>query len=130
MNHKVKKVRKNLVAIILFVAIAGFASCEKFGIPPIPFDENATWSFSADIQPIFETNGCTDCHNGTKSPDLRKGKSYTALSKGYINPPATAETSRLYVKMNSSSGTSHVGLTTLNEKLTVLNWIKQGALNN
>jgi hypothetical protein len=129
MNHKVKTVRKNLVAIILFVAIAGFASCEKFGIPPIPFDPNATWSFSADIQPVFETNGCTNCHNGSKSPDLRSGKSYSALSKGYINV-STPEQSRLYVKMTSTSGTNHAEKTTLNEKLKVLNWIKQGALNN
>ena len=124
MNPKVKKVRQLLAAVIIFAAAAGFNSCEKFGIPPIPFDPLATWHFQADIQPIFSAN-CTDCHNGTRSPDLRDGKSFNALKGVYVATPA--ENSRLYLKMTSSG---HSAKSTDNEKLKVLNWIKQGALNN
>lgn len=124
MNPKVKKVRQSLVAMIILATVIGFASCEKVGILPIPFDPLATWHFQADIQPIFTAN-CIDCHNGTRSPDLRNGKSYNALKGVYLNLPA--ENSRLYLKMTSSS---HSPKTTDNEKLKVLNWIKQGALNN
>jgi hypothetical protein len=126
MNPKVKKVKQILVAVVILAVFTGFTACEKFGIPPIPFDPNATWSFQKDVQAIFTGEKCTDCHNGTRSPDLRVGKSYNALTKGgYVKAPA--ETSRLYVKMTSSS---HSSRSTDNEKLVVLNWIKQGALNN
>jgi len=125
MNQKVKKLRSTIVAIVVLIAAAGFSSCEKVAVQPIPFDANAKWSFQADIQPIFNAN-CATCHNGSKSPDLRDGKSYSALSKGYVNTPA--ESSRLYLKISTSS--SHIPKTTDNEKLMILNWIKQGTLNN
>lgn len=124
MNQKVKKVRHILVAVIMLVAVAGFTSCEKVGILPVPFDPNAPISFKADIQPIFSAN-CVSCHGGTKSPDMRDGKSYNALKTVYVTSPA--ESSRLYSKMTSSGHTSR---STDNEKLKVLNWIKQGAQNN
>ena len=116
MNQKVMKQRLSLVVVILLVAAAGFTSCEKFDVKPIPFDATATWHFQADVQPIFNAN-CITCHNGSRSPDLRDGKSYSALSKGYITAPA--ETSRLYVPRTSDT-----------QKLIILNWLKQGALNN
>jgi hypothetical protein len=122
MNQKVKKLRRIMVALI---AAAGFSSCEKFEVQPIPFDANVTWHFQADIQPVFNAN-CVTCHNGSRSPDLRDGKSFSALSKGYVNSPA--ESSRLYLKISTSS--SHIPKTSDNEKLMILNWIKQGALNN
>jgi hypothetical protein len=125
MNQKVKKVRQCLVAVIIMAAFAGFTSCEKYKILPTPFDPAAIWSFKADIQPIFNAN-CITCHNGSRSPDLRDGKSYSALSKGYITAPA--EASRLYVHISSNS--EHIPRTSDTEKLKILNWIKQGALNN
>jgi hypothetical protein len=133
MNPKVKKVRQSLAVVIVLAAIAGFTSCEKIGLLPVPFNKETPWSFKTDIQTIFSGNKCTDCHNGTKSPDLRTGKSYAALTGvvKYVNPPASAETSRLYLKMISTSGSvNHSIKTTENEKLTVLYWIKQGAKNN
>ncbi len=124
MNPKSMKLTINLVAVILLVAAAIFTSCEKVKELPIPFDPNATWHFQTDIQPIFNAN-CITCHNGSRSPDLRSGKSYSALSKGYINPPA--ESSRLYVKITSSD---HLPRTTDIQKQMILYWLKQGALNN
>jgi hypothetical protein len=125
MNQKVMKQRLSLVVVILLVAAAGFTSCEKFGIQPIPFDPTTAWHFQADIQPIFNAN-CITCHNGSRSPDLRDGKSYSALSKGYVTAPA--ESSRLYVKISTDS--QHVPRTSDTEKQKILYWIKQGALNN
>ena len=127
MNQKVMKQRLSLVVVILLVAAAGFTSCEKFDVKPIPFDATATWHFQADIQPIFNSN-CVTCHNGTKQfPDLRDGKSYQALTKGgYVTLPG--ETSRLYRHMTTNS--EHIPRSTDTEKQKVLNWINQGALNN
>jgi hypothetical protein len=125
MNQKVMKLRLSLAVVIILVAAAGFTSCEKFDVKPIPFDATATWHFQADVQPIFNAN-CITCHNGSRSPDLRAGKSFSALSKGYITPPA--ETSRLYVHISSNS--EHIPRTSDTQKLIILNWLKQGALNN
>jgi hypothetical protein len=133
MNPKVKKVRQSLALVIILTLVAGFASCEKVGLLPAPFNKDTAWSFKADIQPIFSGSKCTDCHNGTRSPDLRSGKSYAALTGvvKYVNAPESAESSRLYLKMTSSSGSvNHSIKTTENEKLTVLYWIKQGAQYN
>ena len=125
MNQKVKKVKQILIVVFILTAVAGFSSCEKFAIPPIPFDPTTTWHFQADIQPVFDAN-CIACHNGTRSPDLRSGKSFNALSKGYISAPA--ESSILYVQITTNS--QHIPRTTDTEKLKILYWIKQGALNN
>ena len=133
MNPKVKKIRQSLAVVIVLAAVAGFASCEKVGLLPIPFNKDTTWSFKDDIQPIFSGSTCTECHNGRKSPDLRDGKSYAALTGTvkYVNAPEAAESSRLYLKMESTSGSvNHKERTTENERLTVLYWIKQGAKNN
>jgi hypothetical protein len=84
-------------------------------------------SFQSDIQPIFTVN-CIACHNGvSKSPDLRDGKSYDALSSGgYIISPG--ETSRLYLKMTNYF--EHIQRSTDEQKLEVLYWLDQGVLNN
>ena len=118
------KMFKGLLVVVVLIAAASFAACEKIDVQPIPFDASATWHFKTDIQPIFTAN-CITCHNGSRSPDLRDGKSYSALSKGYVNAPA--ESSRLYLKITS---TDHQPRTSDTQKLMILNWIKQGALNN
>jgi hypothetical protein len=126
MNQKVKKLRWSLVTVIILAAVAGFTSCEKVDVQRIPFDPTATWHFQTDIQPIFNAK-CITCHNGTKSPDLRDKKAFSALSLGgYLLQPA--ENSRLYLK--TANDANHIPRTSDTEKLKILNWIKQGALNN
>lgn len=111
--------------LMLAAALSGLTSCEKYTYSPPDVDPNATWHFSTDIQPIFTAN-CIACHNGSKIPDLREGKSYLALTKGgYVSKPG--ETSKLYSMMTSSS---HAARSTAAEKLKVLYWINQGAQNN
>ena len=127
MNQKLKRIRQIFIALILIAAVEGLSSCEKYSFSPPAVDPNQTWHFQADIQPIF--NGiCITCHNGkTQFPDLRSGKSYAALkSGGYITPPG--ETSILYHQMTTNS--AHIPRSTDLQKLEVLYWINQGALNN
>jgi len=127
MNQKLKRIRRIFVALILIAAVVGFTSCEKYSFSPPAVDQNKTWHFQTDIQPIFNSN-CVTCHNGTKQfPDLRDGKSYLALTKGgFVTLPG--ETSKLYHQM--STNTDHIPRSTDTEKLKVLSWINQGALNN
>jgi hypothetical protein len=126
MNQKLRSIRKIFVAIVLIASAGGFSSCEKYSYPLPKVDPNTTWHFQTDIQPIFNAN-CVTCHGGTQFPDLRSGKSYTALSKaGFITPPGA--TSGLYIQITTQS--AHIPRTTDTEKQKILNWINQGALNN
>jgi hypothetical protein len=126
MNQKFNRSRLLFEALVLLALIVGISSCEKntYSLPSV--DSNQTWHLQSDIQPIFNTS-CIPCHNGSKSPDLRSGKSYNSLSKGgYVKLPG--ETSRLYEHM--SSNTDHIPRSSSSDKLKVLYWINQGALNN
>ena len=125
MNQKLNRIRQILVVLVLIAVAGGISSCEKYSYLPRPVDPNATWHFQADIQPIFTSN-CIACHGAAQSPSLLDGKSYQALTKGgFVKTPA--ESSRLYLQLNSAS---HASKTTSSDKLKVLYWITQGALNN
>lgn len=111
-------------ALILIAAVEGFSSCEKYSYTPPAVDPDTTWHFQTDIQPIFNAN-CVTCHGGTKSPDLRDGKSYLSLTNdAFVNTPG--ETSKLYTKLTGS----HLSRATDTERSKILGWINQGALNN
>jgi len=127
MNQKFRRIRRIFVALVLLAAVAGFSSCEKNTYAPPSVDPNQTWLFQTDIQPIFSSN-CITCHNGSiQSPDLRDGKSYTALTKGgFILLPG--ETSILYHQMSTNA--EHIPRSSSTDKLKVLYWINQEALNN
>lgn len=127
MNQKLKKIRPIIIALVLIAAAGGFSSCEKYSFSPPAVDANQVWHFQTDIQPIFTAN-CIACHNGKiQFPDLRSGNSYASLkSGGYITPPG--ETSILYHQITTNS--AHIPRTTAVQKLEILYWIDQGALNN
>lgn len=124
MSQKINRIRQILGALILIAAVEGFSSCEKYSYTPPAVDPDATWHFQTDIQPIFNAN-CVTCHGGTKSPDLRDGKSYLSLTNdAFVNTPG--ETSKLYTKLTGS----HLSRATDTERSKILGWINQGALNN
>jgi hypothetical protein len=125
MNQKINRIRQILVVLVLIGVAGVFSSCEKYSYLPPLVDANTTWLYKTDIQPIFTAN-CVACHGGSQAPSLQDGKSFTALTKGgFINAPA--ETSKLYLQM---TGASHSSKSTASDKLKVLYWITQGALNN
>jgi hypothetical protein len=125
MNQKFNMKRQILVAMVLLAIIAGISSCEKYSFMPPVINPIDTIHFETDIQPIFNAN-CITCHNTLRSPDLREGKSYDALTKGgYVDQPGL--TSILYTQMNKSD---HTARSTDADKQKVLIWINQGALDN
>jgi len=125
MNQKFNMKRQILVAMVLMAIITGISSCEKYSFMPPVINPIDTIHFETDIQPIFSAN-CITCHNTLRSPDLREGKSYDALTTGgYVNQPG--ETSILYTQMNKSD---HKARSTDADKQKVLIWINQGALDN
>lgn len=125
MNQKVNIKRQILVVMVLVAIVTGISSCEKYSFMPPVINPVDTIHFEADIQPIFDNN-CTTCHGALRSPDLRDGKSYEALTTGgYVNQPG--ETSLLYTQMNKSD---HIARSTDADRQKVLIWINQGALDN
>jgi len=126
MNQKLKRIRQIFAALVLLAAVEGFSSCEKNSYAPPSVDPNQTWLFQTDIQPIFSAN-CITCHNGKLAPDLRSGTSYNSLTKGgFVALPG--ETSILYHQMSTNA--EHIPRSSATDKLKVLYWINQGALNN
>jgi len=115
-------------ALILFV-ITIFSSCEKYKIILPEVDPNAEWSLQNDIQPIFNDN-CTRCHDGSPSPDLRSGNSLQSLTDGNDLNTADPESSTLYTTIVGSVHRARAAEMTDNDRLKILYWITQGALNN
>lgn len=83
-------------------------------------------SFSGLIQPIFEDQSCTSCHNGSQDPDLRESSSHASLVSGnYVNVDSPDD-SRLMKQLKGR----HLGFVTQKEEDLILEWIKRGAKNN
>jgi hypothetical protein len=125
MNEKLNKIRHIFVALVLIAAVGGLSSCEKYSYLPPKVNPDVTVHFQTEIQPIFTSN-CVSCHGGSQFPNLSDGKSYSLLTKNAM-VTSPGESSRLYVKMTSSS---HSSRSTETDKQKVLYWINQGALNN
>ena len=113
---------RRLILIPLCLFVWCMTGCEKYVIdlPDIPTDI----SFSADIQPIFDAR-CVNCHGGMIDPELNPGESYDELIDGEYVDTDDPEASELYTKLKGGHGNS-----TIEEQLIILQWIKEGALNN
>ena len=85
-------------------------------------------SFSTDIEPIFKTQGCTNCHPAMHQPDLAAGFAYESLiNGGYIDTDKPGD-SKIYT-VPAPDGTHSAKLTT-KQAATILAWIEQGAQDN
>lgn len=125
--------------LLLSIVIGGLAtSCEKAYVLPkpkevIPIDPGAppaTVFYATDIQPIFNSNGCTGCHNGSQSPNLSVGLSHAALVPSYVvaNSPST---SQLYLTL-SPGGNMDANYAQISaaELAKIETWINEGARDN
>ena len=120
-----RKVIGTSLSLLAVVLILLTASCEEYRYKLEEVDPDELLSFDTVIQPLFTSN-CISCHGAIRNPDLREGKSYESLTKGgYVTLPAA--TSRLYSTITSGS---HISYLDDPEKLKVLYWIEQGALDN
>jgi hypothetical protein len=128
MNQKLKRIRQIVAAFVILATITGISSCEKYSYTIPTVDPNETLHFQADIQPIF-TDFCVKCHAGSNKPDLRDTKSYLSLKNGdYVTLPAVS--SKLYSNITGSNHTSRLVDMSESDKLKILYWIAQGALEN
>ena len=114
---------RRVILILIGILVMSLSACEKYIILKPVIEEGV--SFLTQIQPIFDDK-CISCHAGNRPPDLSIGNSYDALiNDGYIDL-VNPESSSLYTKLRES----HDGRATEEEKLLILQWITEGALNN
>lgn len=123
--------KKYLSSLLIggFIGVIFFTtSCTKdYVISPPPPDPTDTIFYSLDIQPFFNANCITGCHDNIP-PRLEDPGSYDNLIQGgYINL-TSPEQSLLYTKINA--GGSMAAYASATERQEVLLWIKQGALKN
>ncbi len=130
------KTNRNFLVFILLLSMALVSSCQYDNIvkpvvpPPSPTD---TVSFVKTIEPIFNDNSnCTSCHNtGGQAPDLSTGYAFNSImNMGLVNlsSPATSTIYRI-PNLNNSSDHTWKKYTDVQAQY-ILQWIKQGALNN
>lgn len=132
-KYMTMKTLKLLLPVVFLVLL--IASCQyDFILPPVtppPIDSTQVISFSAQVEPIFTTEGCIQCHKtGGQMPDLTTGNAFNSLnSTRYINK-TTPEESLIYLYPNPESATHTWKKYTAADAQIVLQWIKQGAENN
>ena len=115
---------RRLVLLCAGVFIALATGCDDYIIPPPVIEEGI--SYAEQVQPIWDDK-CVSCHSGNMDPDLRPEESYEFLmTEGYVDT-LNPESSLIYSKLLSGA---HASRATEEEKLTILQWITEGALNN
>ena len=124
---------KNLIYSIGIIAIIVFAtSCQyKFIVEPVvpPPDPEDTISFSQQIVPIFNEQGCTGCHNtGGQQPDLTPDNAYNSITGMELVNTDDPPMSIIYDYPLPDG--SHYAKYTSAQAALILQWIEQGGLNN
>lgn len=128
--------------LLLSIVIGGLAtSCEKAYVLPkpkevIPIDPGAppaTVFYATDIQPIFNSNGCTGCHNGSQAPNLSVGLSHAALVPAFVTVSNSAA-SALYNTLVNPGGNmndNYLSAPVSDADLEkIKTWINEGARDN
>lgn len=123
-----------LAAVAVFISL--LASCEYDFIKPEPGppppDPTDTISFSLQVQPIWVSNSCTNCHKpgGISSLDLTAANAYNSLTTLGLYSVASPETSKIYTYPHPVNGTHGTKYASEAEAQIILQWIEQGAKNN
>lgn len=136
---KRKRIFIPLMPVALFAMI--WTGCEKdynYIAPEVVINPNVEVSYSKNIQPIWNSGGCTvsGCHDGANyDPDLTAGNSYAALFNMGDVDTVDAENSIIYQRLilpTSDKKFMPKGGSPLpaTEIALILEWIKQGAKDN
>jgi len=123
------KISKNIYSAVLSLMVAFMlTSCEYETIQPekaVVITPGTVVKFSEKVLPVFSKYNCTACHPSTKNLDFTTANAYNSVKTvvDVANPSASV----FYVKISST----HNGIDlTSTEKAYILEWIKEGALNN
>jgi hypothetical protein len=115
--------------LLLMVALV---SCEYNFINPDkgePVDPEVPISFSEEVEPIFGSQSCTNCHNGSNQFSLLTGDAYNSLMTNNLVDEETPENSKILTVPGSPSihtNWNYEG----NQREIIKVWIEQGAKDN
>ncbi len=116
--------------ILVILALSGaLVSCTYEEIKPQKVDVPDSVKFSVNVIPIFNTScNKSGCHSqGGIPPDLSSKNAYTSLIFfGYVDVD-DPESSIIYEKITTGSMKNNA---TDQDRALILEWIKQGALDN
>lgn len=122
--------------VVLLISIAGaLTSCTydwiEYPAPP-PIDTTVVISFSADVEPIWNSgNNCTGCHKtGGQSPNLEAGKAYNSINSLGLVDLTNPESSIIYYYTAPSTDSHKWKKYNATDAQTILVWIQQGGKNN
>ena len=125
-----KKLIITLIHSLVFILF--LASCEYNFINPEkgdPVDPEVPILFSAEIEPIWTTQSCTSCHNGSMAFSLVAGQAYNSLTANSLLDLDEATNSKILTVPGSSglhADKNYAG----NQPELIKVWIEQGAKNN
>lgn len=127
-----KKIKGTLLLLLGMMAMM-YSCYYEYPPTPLPIDPEDV-SFKTHILPILASKcGTSQCHDGTKEPDLTADHAYNSLkSGGYYNLTFPHE-SILYISLNEGINGLLMppsGSLTELEKELILLWITKGALND
>ncbi len=129
-HHQPKNKLCNTISwgILLVLIAFSFNACYFDVVIAEELNEVEEISFSKNIVPVFQAS-CTSCHNGqVTSPDFTRTSAYAELINGNYISITNPETSTLITKIQS--GHPYTGSVTDTEINRIVQWIKNGALNN
>jgi len=116
-----------VVSVILLISSCQYKWIIEPDVPPP--DPEDTISFSQQIVPVFNDQGCTGCHNtGGQQPDLTTDNAYNSITgMGLVDTDDPSASKIYYYPLPDGS---HFGKYTSAQAALVLVWIEQGALDN
>ncbi len=134
---KFNPIKQALVALF-FISV--MASCEyeviEIALPPAPPPPDTTdttaykISFATAIAPIFTTDNCVSCHNGSFMFDLSEANAYNSIISNDLVVPFDPSASIIYTYPHPSIGSHNSKYSAVAEADSIALWIYQGALNN
>lgn len=130
------KMKRLLQLAMMTIIIAALSSCEYDFVQPEPTPEppspTDTIYFSTDVVPIWDNNGCTNCHkpNGVSQLDLTAADAYNSLTSLGLYNVGSPESSKIYTFPYPGTGEHNNHYSSEAEAEIILQWITQGAMNN
>lgn len=125
------KLIRNL--LLLLFAVCMLISCEYETIEfeePVPPDPEDTISFAQQIEPIFISSQCTNCHSGSLPLDLTTGNSYASIVANGTVVAEYPDSSKIYTYPHPVTGNHKDRYKTVEDADLIYGWIFQGALDN
>lgn len=130
-----KWLKQTFAAIFLILVLV---ACEYDYIevatpqPPDPGDTNNpvdTIYFSAQVEPLFSSNNCTNCHNSGNFLNLTAGSAYASIMANGFAVAEDPDNSAIYTEP-LPTGSHYTKYANNDEANLVYLWIFQGALDN